>query len=279
MAADRPHSSHSNSNIFFQGGPPKGYILVAEDNPDNQLVAKYILNSLGYEVDLVETGRQAIESLGQKRYDIVLMDCQMPEMDGFEATHQIRKDEEGQNRHIPIIAMTAYALKGDREKCIESGMDDYISKPVTIDVLVEKMNKLLRDDHEKPSRSSGETVSDPESSLDMSVLAELVAVQDENGTGLVDELATIFLTDSPNRMEAIRQAVEADDSAALEHSAHALKGSCTIIGANTMRDICYELEKMGSQSQFGGSTETFSRLEDEFAQVQTDLSKRPWKDL
>jgi len=204
MAAGRPHSSHSNSNIFSQGSPPKGYILVAEDNPDNQLVAKYILNSLGYEVDLVETGRQAIESLAQKHYDIVLMDCQMPEMDGFEATHQIRKDEESQNRHIPIIAMTAYALMGDREKCIEFGMDDYISKPVTIDVLVEKMNKLLRDDHEKLSRSPGETVSDPESSLDMSVLAELVAVQDENGIGLVDELATIFLTDSPNRMEAIR---------------------------------------------------------------------------
>ena len=100
MAADRPHSSHSNSNIFSQGSPPKGYILVAEDKPDNQLVAKYILNSLGNKVDLVETSLQAIESLAQKRYDIVLMDCQMPEMDRFEATHQIRKDEENQNRHI-----------------------------------------------------------------------------------------------------------------------------------------------------------------------------------
>ena len=112
-----------------------GHILVAEDNQVNQLVAVHLLEGMGYAVEAVETGQQAVDALQRQPYDLVLMDCHMPEMDGFVATAAIRRQEAGSGPHTPIVAMTADALAGDAEKCLMAGMDDYVARPVTAERL------------------------------------------------------------------------------------------------------------------------------------------------
>lgn len=278
MPSTYPTFDESYSESEPGSRPLPGRVLVAEDNHSNQLVATYMLEHLGYQADVVSNGAEAIEALKREKYDIILMDCQMPEMDGFEVTRVIRASEADSQRHISIIAMTAFALKGDREKCLETGMDDYISKPVTIEVLKSKIEAALS---KGPDSAAEENVFSQapsgNASIDPKVIAELLKLEEDSAHNIVEELTAIFLTDSPMRVDSIRQAINEDDADGLEHSAHALKGSCTVIGALRMKEICFELEKIGSTSSLHKLGDALPRLENEFLLVQRELTEKSWK--
>ncbi len=277
MTPESASAADLMSEPFTSETPAKGRILIAEDNPANQLVALYLLKSIGYESEVVATGEGAIHSLSGGDFDLVLMDCQMPVMDGFAATRAIREAEKTVGGHIPIIAMTAYALKGDREKCIEAGMDDYISKPVTPQVLEDMIGALLAKDSKNASGADKGSPDESGGTIDPRAMKELLELQEEGASNIVEELVDIFLEDAPKRMASIRDAMDSADSSALAHNAHALKGSCTVIGATKMRDLCYELEKLGEASRFNDAEAEFHRLERELGRVRQELSEKPWE--
>ena len=265
------------SEPFTSEAPAKGRILIAEDNPANQLVALYLLKSIGYESEVVATGEGAIHSLSGGDFDLVLMDCQMPVMDGFAATRAIREAEKTLGGHIPIVAMTAYALRGDREKCIEAGMDDYISKPVSLQVLEDIIGALLAQDTENSSGAGKGSPDESGGTIDPRAMKELLELQEEGASNIVEEIVDIFLEDTPKRMVRIRDAMDSADPPALAHNAHALKGSCTVIGAVKMRDLCDELEKMGEASRLNDAEAQFRRLDRELGRVRRELSEKPWE--
>ncbi|MDQ3813964.1 MAG: response regulator, partial [Armatimonadota bacterium] len=225
-------------------------ILVAEDNVVNQKVALRQLHKLGYAADAVANGVEAIKALEMIPYDIILMDCQMPEMDGIEATAEIRQRESLASppaRHIPIIAMTANALTGDRVKCLAAGMDDYISKPVKPEELA---TILARWSH--PQAEPGDegeeaptvALMDRATSIfddaeavaviDEKVLNSLRALQTQDDPGLVSELIDLFLEDVPARLEVLHTAAAQQNSKVMMQAAHALKSSCANMGARRL---------------------------------------------
>ncbi|OGR74296.1 MAG: hypothetical protein A2089_03920 [Elusimicrobia bacterium GWD2_63_28] len=229
-AVDRP------LNKYFR-------VLVAEDNTVNQKVALKQLEKLGYEADVVANGLEVLEALKRRPYDLVLMDCQMPEMDGFQATEAIRKEEAGQ-RHLPVVAMTANAMQGDREKCIAAGMDGYIPKPVRLEKLAEALAKW-------------------DTPLDAAVVGELRALAGPESPGFFADLAKAFLADLPGRLAAIRAAVLSGDGEALRQAAHALKGSSGNMGAKRLQKLCLQLENSGRSGSMGGAPELLGALETE----------------
>ncbi|MDD5207999.1 MAG: response regulator [Elusimicrobiales bacterium] len=220
-------------------------VLVAEDNIVNQKVAMKQLEKLGYESDVAANGLEVLEAMKRRPYELVLMDCQMPEMDGFQATAEIRKLEEDQ-RHTPIVAMTANALQGDREKCLASGMDGYLSKPVRLEKLAEVMEKW-------------------DTPLDAAAVKELMALAGKENPAFMDELVTAYMKDVPSRIEAIRAGIRAGDAEALRLAAHALKGSSGNAGAQRIQRICRLLELIGISGSVEGAGEHLEALEKEMA--------------
>ncbi len=231
------------------------HVLVAEDNQVNQKVAVRMLERLGYRADVAANGLEAVEALSHIRYAAILMDVQMPEMDGYEATAEIRR-REGMERHTPVIAMTANAMQGDREKALEAGMDDYVSKPVK----PEKLELVLG--HWILQRESSET----EVTLDERALAGLRELQQEGEPDFVGELIELFLHDAPPQLAALRDAIE-EDADSVERIAHTLKGSSGSMGAKTMAEICAELQDVGASGDLSRAPELFGRLEEEFGRV------------
>ncbi|MDQ3636375.1 MAG: PAS domain S-box protein, partial [Actinomycetota bacterium] len=198
-------------------------ILVAEDNQINQKVAVRMLERLGYRADVAANGLEAVEALSRIRYAAVLMDVQMPEMNGYEATAEIRRREEGQGRRTSIIAMTANAMQGDREKALEAEMDDHVPKPVKLEDLDAVLRHwvLERGEPEEreatvPETGEGPVEGDPEAFLDRSVLAGLRGLREEGEPDILGELIGLFLTDAPPRLVALREAAEAGDARSVE---------------------------------------------------------------
>jgi CheY-like chemotaxis protein len=254
-------------------------ILVVEDNAINQKVAVKMLERLGYRADVAGNGLEAVEALSRIPYSAVLMDVQMPEMDGYEATAEIRRREKkSEDRHTPVIAMTANAMEGDREKALEAGMDDYVSKPVKAEELDAVLEHWLLQDEEKvePDTSAAEEVNGttiPKDSIDHSVLQGLRELQEEGEPDILKELIELFLEDVPLHFKALREAGERDDAQSVERTAHTLKGSCGNLGAVRMVAICAELEEIGRSGDLAPAPALTFRLGAEFGRVRAVLEK------
>ncbi len=218
-------------------------ILVAEDNTVNQRVAVRQLQKLGFSADAVSNGLEAVEAVERIPYDLVLMDCQMPEMDGFAATAEIRRRER-RGRHVPIVAMTANALEGDRERCIAAGMNDYLSKPVREAELEATLGCWLRED---------------ESPIDPAAIAALREL-DEGRNDLLREIIDLFLAETPPRLAAIAAAVGAGDTESLWRAAHALRSGAANLGATRVVRLCDMVEKRGRAGLLEGVVELAAEL-------------------
>jgi PAS domain S-box-containing protein len=248
-------------------------VLVAEDNEVNQKVAVRILERLGYRVEVADNGREAVEACKRSPYAAVLMDGQMPVLDGFEATRRIR-ELEGEGRHTPVIAMTASAMKGDRERYLEAGMDDYVSKPVTPESLEAVLKHWVRPP--RVATPAASTLEPPPSSaeelLDETVVQSLMSV-DEDGT-LMDEVVSTFLRVAPARLTALRKAAKGN-AAQLERAAHSFFGSCGNLGCRRMADLCARLEVLGRSGSTEGAPDLVHALEEELAAVRPHLEALP----
>jgi PAS domain S-box-containing protein len=248
------------------------HVLVAEDNEVNQKVAVRILEKLGYAVEVADDGTQALAACERTRYDAVLMDVQMPGMDGYEATRRIRAREEGAPR-TPIVAMTANAMKGDREKCLEAGMDDYVSKPVTPDELGAVLARWVRSPASAPPALASPAPATEPDELDEAIVRSLISV-DEDGT-LLDELVATFQRIAPVRMGALRKAARAGDALQLERAAHSFLGSCGNLGCRRMAAICARLEVLGRSGSTAGAPALVRELEEAWTAAKPRLAALP----
>jgi CheY-like chemotaxis protein len=214
---------------------------------------------------VVSTGREAVQACARNTYAEVLMDNQMPEMDGFAATTRIR-ELEADARRTPIVAMTASAMKGDRERCLRAGMDDYVSKPVSPESIDDALRRWVPREALAPVPTrKGEPVDD-------SVLDQLLAI-DENG-GLLAEVIETFIRIAPLRLSALKKAARKKDAPGLERTAHSFLGSCGNLGATRMAEICALLETRAQGGSTDGAPELVDELHSEYAEVKTALQRR-----
>lgn len=233
-------------------------ILVAEDINVNQEVIRLQLEKLGYLPDIVSNGVEVLEALRRHPYDVILMDVRMPEMDGMSATHQIRK-EWMPNVRPRIIAMTADAMQGDREKCLESGMDDYISKPIRLEELHRAISKCSR-------------ILDKPPAIDRKILKDLQQMAGQRAAQVLKELIKSYLEDTPNRLEAISLAIRENNSENLRQETHGLRSASLQLGAIQLAHLCQELETLARGGTVLGATEKLSVITTEYQRVCQTLN-------
>jgi CheY-like chemotaxis protein/HPt (histidine-containing phosphotransfer) domain-containing protein len=243
-------------------------ILVAEDNIVNQKIAVRQLQKLGYRSDAVANGREAMEALGRISYDLVLMDCQMPEMDGYEATGEIRR-REGTTRHTPIVAMTAHALEGDRAKCIAAGMDDYISKPVRSHDLATVLEQLLGDAIDDANASLSSSARSPSEDLspppvDLNRLFQAMGEESEERS----EILRIYLNNMSDSLGKLDAAIESCDAGQIDIIAHNCAGTSANCGMVAMVRPLRELERLGRENRIEPAPMLLAEIVREFSRVK-----------
>jgi signal transduction histidine kinase/CheY-like chemotaxis protein/HPt (histidine-containing phosphotransfer) domain-containing protein len=275
-AANCPSFQRSLSPVPRRAGEPRR-VLVAEDNSFNQTLIARTLETLGCEVNIVGSGRDAVAAALSGVYEAVLMDCQMPEMDGFEATQEIRRREPAGAR-VPIIALTANALSGDREKCVAAGMDDYLSKPFSIVELRKTVKRWLIEPVTVIKTASpadvpiAQIVPAPRTTATLD-LERLRLLEAETGSSqVVHELASIFVEDVGCRLLALHKAIVEDDAEAVHQLGHALRGACSNMGAGRMAEIADALEHAKQPASSPRVAGLARELEQESENVRAALS-------
>ena len=267
-------------------------VLLAEDNPVNQEVATALLESVGCRVQLAANGREAIQALARETYDLVLMDCQMPEMDGFETTAQIRANERvgraggAARTRLPIVALTAHTMKGDREQCLAAGMDDYLAKPINAGELRAVLERWVPErrgsDDTAPApgavrmppevRQEG-VAADSGEALDHHALEALRSLERNGAPGVVARVIELYLRDAPVQLDHMADALAKRDAAALRMAAHSLKSSSVNLGAMRLADGCKAVELSARASKLDGLRSMLTELATEFQTVRRALDR------
>ncbi|MBN1795423.1 MAG: CBS domain-containing protein [Sedimentisphaerales bacterium] len=269
-----------------------GKALVAEDTPTNQTLIQLLLERLGLDVTIAEDGMQAVERAQAESFDIILMDIQMPNMNGYDATKKLR--QEGFDK--PIIAVTAHAMKGDREKCLKAGCDDYISKPIDRNELVkvlrlhlpigqeplsaeveqvnsqvEELSDMCEQADERIEKNIRQLSDDSQSPVDWEAVTEMC--DDEE---VVCQVVEMFLNDSPRCIGSLAEAIKDANPKLIRMYAHSLKGASSQIGAKKLADVAYQLECAGRDKKFDNVPELFNQIQDEYGKISVFLSQPDW---
>jgi CheY-like chemotaxis protein len=242
-------------------------VLVAEDNPVNQTLIVRLLEKMGHRATLASNGAEALALTSSQQFDVVFMDVQMPAMDGLAATRAIREREIHSETHVPIFAMTAHAMKGDRERCLESGMDGYIAKPVHFDEVQRTLDSLS-------ARAAAPPLSAPPTPAPCWSKSE--ALERLGGDeALLRELCGIFLDEAPKLLAKLHDALTAQDAETVQRTAHSLKGEVSYLGATMLAKLARQLEDMGHERHLEGAAEVLPRLEQELGKLCDALKESP----
>jgi CheY-like chemotaxis protein/HPt (histidine-containing phosphotransfer) domain-containing protein len=260
-------------------------ILLVEDNTVNQRVALLQLKKLGYTPDTVVNGEQAVAAVQAKPYNVILMDCHMPVMDGYTATRRIREWEQREHRpRLRILAMTADAGRGDAEHCYAAGMDDFITKPVHLPELSAALERAATAATAIPTDPAAATPALPpespalpspspdEATLDFTVLSTLRDLSEPGEPDPVIELIDLFMEDAPDRLTAMQTSLDHRDQEALKVAAHSLKGSAKNLGAKPLGRICAELEKQAVAADWDNALLTLKAIGQEFNKLRAVLA-------
>ena len=279
-----------------------GRVLLAEDNPVNQTVALEMLAAVGVvNAKAVANGREALRALAEGAFDLILMDCQMPVMDGFQATGEIRRREaaSGEGARIPVIALTANAMAGDRERCLAAGMDDYLAKPFSRFEIGAILSRWLEPcagkeapavvatpaDEIRATGAVGEAIPRPESEvsgtsakaspeprrLDQHALANIRVLQRDGGTDVLAKVITLYLQTTPRLLDTLNEASDAEDRTLLARTAHTLKSSSATLGATHLAALCKKLETMARAGSDNGGRELIVDIAAEYQRVAVSL--------
>ena len=258
-----------------------GRVLLAEDNQTNQLVATAMLRKLGLQVNLAANGLQAVEQVGNTRFDLVLMDCQMPLMDGFAATALIRKQSDGRGTRLPIVALTANAMPDDEKKCIDAGMDAFLPKPFSLESLHAVLAPWLANDGGPVDAAAvtsgqqqlGATVGASSGAIDLTVIETLRKFDESGGTALARAVFASYLPGAQVAMGRLQAAIDAADAQTLSLVAHALKSSSANVGAQALSENCRQLETTARDGKLEEARLVFERLRQDYPRVVSEIEK------
>jgi len=242
------------------------HVLLAEDNPVNQKLVVKILEKHGLSVVVAANGREALAAIARESFDIVLMDVQMPEMGGFEACMEIRRGESATGGHLPVVALTAHALKGDCEACLSAGMDDYLAKPIRAPELLAVIARLTAN---APDPSAPEAPAPAAAGPAFDPAAALSLVDGDRA--LLAELVELLRAESPRMLANVRRGLQANDPKAVEQAAHELRGSVSNFGAHPASELALDLEVMGREGALAGGAARLAALEREVAHLEDAL--------
>ena len=275
--------------------PLQGHVLLAEDNAVNQEVILAMLESFGLTVEVAGDGEEVLEKLGAGAYDLVLMDCQMPKKDGLEATLELRRREQAAGPgHVPVVALTANAMEGDRERCLAAGMDDYLSKPLRREVLEATLGKWLAADRagSAPAAAKGPVgppaagvrataqapLPDGDDPIDMKTLESMRVIQSEGGPDILSRAVGLYLKTSPDLLKDLHQALDRGEIEVLHRAAHNLKSSSAMVGALRLSALFGRVEARAREGPEVPSPGDLAEIEAEFARVVRALGALAGRD-
>ncbi|MBT3606291.1 MAG: response regulator [Candidatus Latescibacteria bacterium] len=275
-AFGRPSLDQEDASSLTQSVPsqiPNGLqVLLAEDYPINQMLIVNLLEKRGHHVVVVDNGKEALVALKTQAFDLVLMDLQMPDMDGFEATAVIRKQEEETGGHIPIIAMTAHALQGYRERSLKAGMDDYVIKPIDPPRLFEAIEKLFHVPSDNTIANRVVRTGPAEEGIaDMVFDREDALRRIEGDVALLQKMAAYFVEDCPDMLAEVQHAITRQEVEAVQYGAHKIKGTVGTLSARAAFSAALTLEQLGKARDLAGVEEAYKALEGEIARLKNML--------